>query len=136
VKRQSRKGRTLPFSSDIEPVAQQLEAWRKTRQHRDRIPERLWAAMSKLAKAYGVSPVSGALGIDYYALKDRLTVSPTSALSPGQATFIEVKPCPPLQTPGCRVELEDRSGNKVTLHLDGGRMDALSLVEAFWRRRP
>ena len=117
-------------------MRQQLEAWRKTRQHRDRIPERLWDAMGKLAKAYGVSPVSGALGIDYYALKDRLTVSPTSALSPSQAAFIEIKPCPPSQTAGCRVELEDRSGSKMILHLDGGRMDALSLVEAFWRRRP
>ena len=94
--------------------------------------------MAKLAKTYGVSPVSGALGIDYYALKDRVTPSPrsASASSPAQATFIEVKPWPVLQTAGCRVELEDRSGTKMTLHLEGSHMDALSLVQAFWRRRP
>lgn len=94
--------------------------------------------MAKLAKTYGVSPVSGALGIDYYALKDRVAVSPrsASATSPRPARFIEVNPLAPCPNPGCRVELEDRSGNKMTLHLDGGRMDALSLVEAFWRRKP
>ena len=119
-------------------MRRQLEAWRKTRHHRDRIPEPLWAAMAKLAKTYGVSPVSGGLGIDYYALKDRVTASPrsASAISPGQATFIEGKPLPASQTAACRVELEDRFGTKMTLHLDGSGMDALSLVQAFWRRRP
>jgi len=138
MKRQQGTGRAGPFSSDIEPVRRQLEAWRRTRQHRDRIPEPWWAAMGKLAKTYGVSPVSGALGIDYYALKDRVAVSPRSAstISPGQATFIELKPLPSSPTAGCRVEVEDRSGTKMTLHLDGSRMDALSLVQAFWRRRP
>lgn len=123
---------------DIEPVRRQLEAWRRTRQHRDRIPERLWAAMAKLAKTYGVSPVSGALGIDYYALKDRVAgwLRPASPTSPKHTTFIEVKPAPVSQSAACRVELEDRSGTKMTLHLDGSHLDALSLVQAFWRRRP
>lgn len=138
MKRQQANGRTEPFFSDIEPVRRELEAWRKTRQHRERIPEPLWAALAKLAKTHGVSPVSGALSIDYYALKGRVTASSESAfaISPAQATFIEVKPLPATQTGACRVELEDRSGTKMTLHLDGSRMEALSLVEAFWRRRP
>jgi hypothetical protein len=93
--------------------------------------------MAKLAKTYGVSPVSGALGIDYYALKDRVIASgrPAAAIAPSQA-FIEVKPLPASQTAACRVELEDRSGTKMTLHLDSSHLDALSLVQAFWRRRP
>lgn len=125
------------FSYEIEPVRRQLEAWRKTRQQRDRIPEPIWAAMTKLAKTYGVSPISGALGIDYYALKDRVIAPPRSAsvMAPGQATFIEVKPLPAFQPAACRVELEDLSGTKMTLHLDSSRMDALSLIQAFWRRR-
>jgi hypothetical protein len=123
---------------DIEPVRRELEAWRKSRKHRDRIPEPLWAAMAKLAKTYGVSPVSGALGIDYYALKDRVIASgrPASLSAPSQGAFIEVKPLPDSRTATCRVELEDRSGTKMTLHLDGSHLDALSLVQAFWRRRP
>jgi hypothetical protein len=138
MKRQQANSRTEQFASDIEPVRRQLEAWRKTRRRRDGIPEPLWAGMAKLAKTYGVSPISGALGIDYYALKDRVTAFPRSAppTSPSQATFIEVKPLPASQPAACRVELEDRSGTKMTLHLDGSRIDALSLVQAFWRRRP
>lgn len=119
-------------------MRRQLEAWRKSRTHRDRIPEPLWVAMAKLAKTYGVSSVSGALGIDYYALKDRVIASrgPGSAVVPSQTAFIEVKPLPDSRTAACRVELEDGSGTKMTLHLDGSHLDALSLVEAFWRRRP
>lgn len=137
MKRQQGDVRAGPFSSDIEPVRRQLEAWRKTRQHRERIPEPFWAEMAKLAKTYGVSSVSGALGIDYYALKDRVIASagPASAIAPSQAAFIEVKPLPACPTAACRVELEDRSGTKMTLHLEGSRLDALSLVQAFWRRR-
>ena len=118
-------------------MRRQLEAWRKTRQHRDRIPEPIWAAMAKLAKTYGVSPVSGELGIDYYALKDRVVASPrsVSAVAPRQTTFLEVKPLPASRTEACRVELEDRSGTKMTLHLDGSCMDVVGLVQAFWRRR-
>ena len=120
-------------------MRRQLEAWRKARQHRDRIPELLWAAMAKLAKTYGVSPVSGALGIEYYALKERVAgwARPASSpTSPRHASFIEVKPAPFSQSPTCRVELEDRSGSKMTLHLEGSPLDALSLVQAFWGRRP
>jgi hypothetical protein len=119
-------------------VCRQLEAWRKTRHHRDRIPEFLWAAMARLARTYGVSPVSGALGIDYYALKERVAgrVRPASPTSPRHATFIEVKPAPLSQSAACRVELEERSGRKMTLYLDGSHLDTLSLVQAFWRRRP
>lgn len=138
MKREPRNGRTGRFPLDIELVWRQLETWRKTRHHRERIPEPLWAEMAKLAKTYGVSPVSGALGIDYYALKDRVIASagPASAIAPSQAAFIEVKPLPDSRTAACRVELEDRSGTKMTLHLDGSHVDALSLVQAFWRRRP
>jgi hypothetical protein len=94
--------------------------------------------MAKLAKTYGVSPVSGELGIDYYALQDRVVASPrsVSAITPRSGTFIEVKPLSASQTGACRVELEDRSGTKMTLHVDGSCMDVLSLVESFWRRRP
>jgi hypothetical protein len=94
--------------------------------------------MAKLAKTYGVSPVSGALGIDYYALKDRAGAfaRPASVIASRQAAFIEVKPLPDSQPAACRVELEDRSGTKMTLHLHGSHLDALSLVQAFWRRRP
>lgn len=94
--------------------------------------------MAKLARTYGVSAVSAALGIDYYALKDRVRASAQapSFSSPKQPTFIELKSLPTSRAAVCQVELEDRSGSKMTLHLEGTGVDALSLVEAFWRRKP
>lgn len=125
------------FSSDLEAVRRPLEAWRRRRQPRDRIPESLWAAMTRLGRTYGVSPVSSALRVEYYALKERVQGSPQAVCaSPGvQPTFIELKPLPTSQPAVCQVELEDRSGNKMTLRVDpGSGVDALALVQAFWRR--
>ncbi len=53
------------FLSDLAPVHRALEAWRKTRQHRQPIPEDLWMKVTVLARSHGVSPVSQALGLDY-----------------------------------------------------------------------
>lgn len=129
--------KTKQFSSDIEAVRRALEVWRRTRQYRDRIPEPLWAAMTKLARTYGVSPVSAALRVEYYALKDRVAGSQKASLParPSAPAFIELKPLPASQPVGCSVELEDGDGSKMTLRLDpGSGVDALALVQAFWRR--
>lgn len=128
---------TKQFSSDIEAVRRPLEAWRRRRKHRDRIPEPLWAGMTKLARAYGVSRVSAALRVEYYALKDRVGGSQksTPVLPPMLPNFIELKPLPTAQAAVCLVELEDRAGSKMTLRLEPGMgVDALALLEAFWRR--
>ena len=129
--------KTKQFSSDIEAVRRPLEAWRRTRQNRDRIPEPLWAAMAKLARTYGVSLVSGALRVDHYALKDRVVGSQKarSVSAPSPPTFVELKAPPASQPTVWLVELEDGSGSKMTLRLDpGSAVDALAMVQAFWRR--
>ena len=126
------------FSFDIEPLRRQLEAWRRTRQPRDRIPEPLWGAMTELARTYGVSPVSAALGVEYYALKDRVAGSRKVSLSSVSSlpTFVELKPPVLCQPTGCRVELEDGSGNKMTVRLDPGvGLDVVAMMQTFWSRR-
>jgi adenylyl- and sulfurtransferase ThiI len=126
------------FFYEIEPVRRQLEAWRKTRQHRDRIPEPLWGAMSKLARTYGISSVSAALRVEYYALKDRVEAArKVSAVSkPGLPTFVELKSPVLGQSTDSRVELEDGSGNKMTVRLDSGvDLDLIAMMQVFWSRR-
>ena len=94
--------------------------------------------MTKLARAYGVSRVSAALRVEYYALKDRVGGSQksTPVLPPMLPNFIELKPLPTAQAAVCLVELEDRAGSKMTLRLEPGLgVDALAWLEAFWRRR-
>ena len=124
------------FFSEMDQVRGPLEAWRKTRKHRDRIPDPLWSAMTRLAKTYGVSPVSAALRVEYYTLKDRVARSRrNSSSSLSQPAFIELKALPPSHAAACLVELEERSGSKMTLRLDpGSGVDALALIQAFWRR--
>jgi len=98
------------FRSELAPVRQALTAWRKTRQLRPRIPEPLWARMAALARTHGVSAVSQALRLDYYALQTRASEPvPT-------ADFVEVKFAPPGDgPPGCTAEFENQQGSKLLL---------------------
>jgi hypothetical protein len=125
------------FFNDIEPVSRRLEAWRKTRQPRDRIPEPLWGTMSKLARTYGVSAVSAALRVEYYALKDRVEGARkvSGVAKPSLPTFLELKSPMLGQSIGSQVELQDSSGNKMIVRLDSGvDLDLVSVMQVFWSR--
>ena len=61
-----------PFRSEVEPLRCQYEAWRQTRKQGEHIPESLWEAAARLAGAFGVGRVSRALGVGYYALRERV----------------------------------------------------------------
>jgi hypothetical protein len=129
---------STPFRSEVEPLRCQFEAWRQTRKHGESIPESLWEAAAKLAVAFGVGRVSRALGVGYYALKERAQDGCQLSRSGHQpAAFIEL----PLPTPTARidylVELEDGRGAKMTLRLaPGSGSEVLALAQAFWRRQP
>ena len=125
------------FFNDIEPVSRRLEAWRKTRQPRDRIPEPLWGTMSKLARTYGVSAVSAALRVEYDALKDRVEGARkvSGVAKPSLPTFLELKSPMLGQSIGSQVELQDSSGNKMIVRLDSGvDLDLVSVMQVFWSR--
>jgi hypothetical protein len=124
------------FLSKIEEVRRPLEAWRRTRKHRERIPEGLWTAMARLAKTYGISPVSHALRVEYYGLKRRAAEYKSAHSSaPRQPAFVELKALSSCPEAGCTIELENRVGAKMTLRLNPScGVDALALAEAFWRR--
>jgi len=130
---------SIPFRSEVEPLRCQFEAWRQTRKHGERIPESLWEAATKLAGVAGVGRVSRALGVGYYALKERAHDGRRSSRSGHQAAaFIEL-PLPTTPTPHSEylVELEDGHGAKMTLRLaPGSGSEVLALVQAFWRRQP
>ena len=56
----------------FEAVRRRFELWRRTRQGRARIPERLWTSAVKLAATYGLCRTARTLGLDYNALKQRV----------------------------------------------------------------
>jgi hypothetical protein len=128
------------FLSKVEPVRCQLQGWRRTRKHREHIPESLWQAMSELARGFGVGRVCRALGVGYHALKERVQDSgKPNRSSNDQAAFVEL-PMPTTtltRQRECLVELEDGLGAKMTLRLaPGSGTEVLVLVHAFWRKQP
>ena len=131
---------STPFQSEVEPLRCQFEAWRQTRKRGERIPESFWQAAAKLAGAFGAGRVSRALGVGYYALKERVQHD-RQPNCPGHqpAAFLELPMSAPALMAGnqCLIELEDGRGAKMTLRLaPGSDSQVLALAQAFWRRQP
>ena len=95
--------------------------------------------MVALAREHGLSPVAQALSVNYTALKRHLlatAAAPVAGASTVPGAFVEV----PLAAwpAGAQwvIELEDRSGSKLTLRLaqsDGAA--ALALAQGLWGHR-
>ncbi len=129
------KTRSLDFGSQIEPVRQELEAWRRNRKHREPIPPPIWQAMARLGRVHGISPVCQALRVNYSDLQRRVNPLPKVGLGKGSKppAFVELN-VSPWTGAGCVVEVEDR-GAKMTLRLSAGSgADPIGLLQAFWRR--
>lgn len=127
------------FAAAIARVQPALTAWRQRRKHREPIPERLWRAMVRLARRYGLSPVAQALRVNYTALKHHLMTTatkPASRFGGLAPKFVEV---PITACPGGLqwvIELEDRGGSKLTLRLaQSDSAAALALAQGLWRQR-
>lgn len=125
------------FLAQVKPARQQLETWRKTRRHGERIPERLWISLVTLAGVHGVSPVAQALRLDYYALKRRVLESePVRKSRPKEAAaFVELPWIgQPSHWPKCTVELAKNTGASMTIRWEGqAAVDVMGLAESFWR---
>ncbi len=126
---------SLEFRSQIEPVRQELEAWRRNRKHREPIPPPIWQAMARLSRVHGISPVCQALRVNYSDLQRRVNPLPKVGLGKRSKppAFVELNVSPSTGV-GCVVEVEDR-GAKMTLRLSAGSgADPIGLLQAFWRR--
>jgi hypothetical protein len=127
------------FVAALARVHPALSAWRQRRKPRQGIPKALWKRMAKLAGRYGVSPVAQSLGVNYTSLKDHLVGKNSiqgSNVSPGPAAFLEVPVTAWPNGPQWVIELEDRSGAKLTLRLgQGDAAAALSVAQGLWSSR-
>src|ERR1700686_4794177 len=105
-------------SSQLQPLAQRLNAWRRTRTRGQRIPEELWKAAAVLARVHGLNPTATALRLDYYGLKRRFSggrVQRKRRVPP--ASFVELAPpgLPSRVGEGGTLELVQVSGARLTL---------------------
>lgn len=125
----------------VATVQRRFEVWRRTRQGRARIPERLWSSAVKLAATYGLCWTARTLRLDYNALKRRVEFAgandspagPTprpktrtrsrsnarkSAQDP-EMTFVELPVLERSGAPECIVELDHPRGAKMRIRLTG-----------------
>ena len=123
---------------DIEDVRLRLQSWRKTRQHGARIPENLWVLAVKLARVHRPATVAHALGLDYYGLKERIE-SAGPSISQKETTapaFVELISHEPTRFSECTLEIEDRHGSKMRVHLKSSETPDLGTISsAFLRAR-
>lgn len=112
-----------------------IERWRQQRRPRARIPEELWREAAELACAYGINQTAKILRLDYYSLKKRLPAA--ARLGRHEAEFVEILPGGiPSARPQCTIEVEETTGAKMRIHLQGGEMpDVAAILGAFRRSR-
>jgi hypothetical protein len=123
---------------DIEDLRLRLQSWRQTRRHGKRIPEDIWDSAAKLAKEHRPATIAHALGLDYNALKDRIaSASPAVCRRETNGpAFVELISPTPTRFSECTLEIEDRRGTKMRIHLKSSESPDLGAISnAFLRTR-
>ncbi len=129
------KDKRAELVAKLEPLRQQVEAWRKARRPNEHMPEAFWEPATELAREYGLAPVQGILRIDYRGLQRRVSGVrlPTLPKKP-LAGFVELPALPAPRRCEHTVELEDAGGRRMSVKLCGGNLAELApLIQAFWK---
>ena len=66
------KQRKEPSPEDLDPVREQIRAWRETRRLPGPMPSEIWDRAVVLARVFGVCKVARAVGLDYSALRKKV----------------------------------------------------------------
>lgn len=128
------KQRSVISTPTLPEVQSRFAQWRKTKNHRDRIPEDLWAAAVMLSQKHAIYKVAKVLGLSYTQLKKRvLSNKPLQTCSEGPShEFIPID-IPPVNSAECIIEMEHHNGNKVRMHFKGkADLDLQAFSESFW----
>lgn len=135
----ARKKRSA-ISADVKQVRSRIERWRKTREKRTRMPEKLWRAAVVLGKTHGVYSTAKALAINYETLKKRVGQSPKKRRDGASrsAGFVELDGTQLVGLSGPNgkvVEFSRADGAKLTIRLPMCEdLDVTGLAAAFWSR--
>lgn len=122
------------FLAELEPVREELAAWRGDPERSRTIPTTVWDKATVLAKKYSVQTVSKVLKLSYCDLKRQVTGSggrhrQETGMIPA---FIEVKAESASEELGCVIELTKGSGTRMRISLkSAGSVDWCRIKEAF-----
>ena len=125
------------LSRDLTQLRQRLDEWRQQGSGRRRIPEHFWKEASALAQTEGISRVSRMLRLHYLRLKDHSNGALVPTTPGATPAFVEL-PLPYALAEGreCRLEMNHRSGARMTIHLPAASSGNLvPLAQAFWSQR-
>jgi len=81
---------SVEVSATLESVIKEFDLWRSTRQHKERIPERLWDAAISLVKSYPSSRVAQKLRLNYSDFKHRINEQKSPMQTSPELSFVEV----------------------------------------------
>ncbi len=126
------------LTPEIQSVRRRFERWRRNKKHRSPIPEELWASAANLASGYGLAKTARSLRLNYYSLKERIKTGRQKGCRERNAdpAFVELIPQPTAAISECTMELEDRSGARMRIHVKGATTPNLTdLSDRFWRMR-
>jgi hypothetical protein len=113
----------------LEEVQKQFDSWRNNKKKRRPIPEVLWTAAIELFGDYTIRQISRGLRLNYQELKKRVQAKQSNR----SANFVEVKIGEPIYGVECTVEMEDKHGAKMRMHIRGGA-NLEGLARAFWEK--
>ena len=119
----------------LEAVRQQFEKWRCERKRGARIPQSLWQTALGLSDRHPVGEIARVLGLHYGRLKQRVNAFNGESLprAAERMEFVSVGALPMGYT--TVVELEDRSGKRLRVHLMGaGAGTAIEVAKALWEQ--
>ena len=119
---------TLPdLPPRLDAVRARFEAWRSTRTGADRIPETLWRAAVGCAGRFGPYHTARALRLDYNSLKRRIAAQAPPA-GDNVPAFVEILPPSGIPAAECVLEVENRRGGKLRIHLRRATVPDLALL--------
>ena len=118
---------TDPLPARLEALQARFEDWRSTRTGADRIPETLWKAAVACAGRFGPYHTARALRLDYNSLKRRIAAQGASR-EVASASFVEILPPGGIPAAECVLEVENRQGTKLRIHLRRATVPDIALL--------
>ena len=117
--------KTQPRS--LSRLRERLDDWRKRTARGVAFPEKLWASAGRLAQRHGIYVTARALGLEYNKLKRASGGAVTKAGGAAKRAtiskavkFIELTGVLPVTPSGCRLSLQNLSGQRLQLEMAPG----------------
>jgi hypothetical protein len=109
------------IAPELRAAVARFSRWRARRPQggRIRIPDSLWAAAVRAARACNVNRTARALGLSHTALAARCGATIPAPAPASPASFVEIPPTQAASARECLVEVEPPGGGRVRIRLGG-----------------